>query len=437
MDPGWPSNPTNSLICVLCKAALPYHDSNPERFFRHLLADHCCFYNLNLMLEVSLAQPVFNKPGCGVAAAGSEPRSSAGVDSTPVWSEQQSTAEIFQKIEAGQAGETLQLQLSDLNRLLTPGGSGQLDQSLLHGWEQKVNQATSIKIESPVVLNPPGVENPNRHLVPDDLQLLIIQQNPERKIKFTFSQRLNTQMVVDDFILKKKKGPYLTKGGRSVNWKCTSDSCQYTAVSWEGGIQDGVKKHNHPAQPELYIKKQARVKIRESMTVQVQESATEERPVTNLVMDLVTETRPEQRDMIGSVDALKQAARRYNRKLQRRALAPPNQLQPAAAIVPISNLSNYEVVEEFPADYQFMLETDSELAGLQLELPVLNFLNSNHEQQQVTVEEAVDHPKPMEMSIEAVPGSEFKRRDDLEELLEASPIKDDVRDELSCDMTTK
>jgi len=50
-------NPSNSLICILCKSALPYHDRNPERFFRHLLADHCTYFNLNLLLQVSMVQP--------------------------------------------------------------------------------------------------------------------------------------------------------------------------------------------------------------------------------------------------------------------------------------------------------------------------------------------------------------------------------------------
>ena len=55
-DPGWPANPSNTLICILCKSAMPYHNRNPERFFRHLLADHCTYFNLNLLLEIGLMQ---------------------------------------------------------------------------------------------------------------------------------------------------------------------------------------------------------------------------------------------------------------------------------------------------------------------------------------------------------------------------------------------
>ena len=48
--------------------------------------------------------------------------------------------------------------------------------------------------------------NRNRFPVSEDLQQLILEANPGR-VKFTASQRLNTQLVLDEFVLKKKKGP--------------------------------------------------------------------------------------------------------------------------------------------------------------------------------------------------------------------------------------
>ena len=48
--------------------------------------------------------------------------------------------------------------------------------------------------------------NRNRFLVSEELQQLILDANPGR-VKFTASQRLNTQLVLDEFVLKKKKGP--------------------------------------------------------------------------------------------------------------------------------------------------------------------------------------------------------------------------------------
>ena len=60
MDPHWPSNPPLTVVCVLCKASIPFINGDAERFFRHLLADHCVYFNLNLLLEVSRQQPTLS-----------------------------------------------------------------------------------------------------------------------------------------------------------------------------------------------------------------------------------------------------------------------------------------------------------------------------------------------------------------------------------------
>ena len=52
--------------------------------------------------------------------------------------------------------------------------------------------------------------NRNLHLVPKDLQQLIVESNPGRA-KFTVSRSLNTQLVLDDYVLKKKLGPEVRK----------------------------------------------------------------------------------------------------------------------------------------------------------------------------------------------------------------------------------
>jgi len=307
-------------------------------------------------------------------------------------------------------------------------------------------------------------DNPNCHLVPDDLQMLIICENPTRGIKFTFSQRMNTQMVVDDYLLKKKKGPYLTRGGRMVNWKCTNDHCQYTAYTWEGQIQDMARQHNHPSQPELYAKKQARVKIRENMNREISITAQEENPINNVVMDVVTETNPEMRDMIGSIDSLKQAARRYNRKVLKESHQSyqPNLLQSDGLYLPDS-VYQHEVIGEFPANYQFPLEvsdqveyytdvstveTDTNVDTLgntvvtdtvepvtvavgtlsKVEVPSVSLYTS----EQVTVEEeigtVISEEAPTEQGIkdvtaEKVNKSEQFPNDDVEELLKPSPTE--------------
>ena len=65
--------------------------------------------------------------------------------------------------------------------------------------------------------------NRNLYLVPEDLQQLIVESNPGRA-KFTISQRLNTQLVWDDYVLKKKLGPEV----RKVSLICNIHSERFT-----------------------------------------------------------------------------------------------------------------------------------------------------------------------------------------------------------------
>ena len=53
----WPNNPPNAVVCILCKNVIPFARRDPEHFFRHLITNHCTYFNLNLLLEASLAQP--------------------------------------------------------------------------------------------------------------------------------------------------------------------------------------------------------------------------------------------------------------------------------------------------------------------------------------------------------------------------------------------
>ena len=39
-----------------------------------------------------------------------------------------------------------------------------------------------------------------------------------RSVHFTKSQRDNVQLVLDDYILKKKKGPFMSRGMQVINW---------------------------------------------------------------------------------------------------------------------------------------------------------------------------------------------------------------------------
>lgn len=498
-------NPPHTIICVLCKSAMPFYNRNPERFFRHLLADHCTYFNLNLLLEVSLLQPAVPNPGVGVSlpmsghnitalenqrqgSCSAEPDSTSPSDDplpSPVTVSGSSSLEstlsssvALPPVNEGSPEDdrnriaSLNPSIQDMgdfdlsyfisNIVDTDSLESQSAVSSISPHSVNVNAANSVTLEAgselssgsgagiffkpalPHVqadfssLDPISIvqkeprpkrtkqpsnslpENPNRHLVPEDLQGLIIRNNQSRSIKFTMSQRMNTQMVVDDYVLKKKKGPYSTRGGRVINWKCVNDTCQYTAVTWEGEIQDTSRQHNHPAQPELYIKKQARVKIRENI-VNEKIQMTEDRPMSNLVNEVVNDTNNDVRDMIGSVDALKQAARRFNRKLQNKdtkpspgqaTIAVSSKADPSSMIVGVEDLSRYEVVGEFPVDLQFSLDIPSAEAGA--EAPLVTIVK----------QEAV--------SGEA--GDTEAGTDNIEELLETSPTKQDlVADELISD----
>ena len=405
MDPGWPVNPVGSLICILCKSSMPYNNSGGvEKFFSHMENDHDTHFNIELLLKMSLMQPTnVRDEECLEASEGVEVRATAGVKNTrpneqrhrnhgelPLLDNQPFTPSVSKtslsvanNSESESAPMTfIPFQTMPKMSLIQPGFSSNLNQPMC---TMTIPDFSTMDPISFVKQEPPslhqevdstkghsGHSNSNPHLVPEDLQNLISKQNPSRNIKFTLSQRMNTQMVVDDYLLKKKKGPYLTKGGRVVNWKCINDNCQYTAVTMEGQIQDMARQHNHPSHPEEYFKKQVRAKIRESMNV-VKVEAND--PIANAVMEVVGDSVEDIWDKIGSVDAHKQAARRFNRKLQQASLSFPviqdfplnissqtNDMMftPATAediFVPNSVFERCEVVGEIPADFMLTVAT--------------------------------------------------------------------------------
>lgn len=99
------------------------------------------------------------------------------------------------------------------------------------------------------------------HLVPEELLKLIISSNPIAGYQVHLQPEAYTQLVMDDSIMKKKKGPYMSKGGRTCCWKCSHDFAPMGELLG-GAIQDS-KQHNSPTAWELYQEKQARFKLRE------------------------------------------------------------------------------------------------------------------------------------------------------------------------------
>jgi len=478
MDPGWPANPSNKLICILCKSAMPYHN-NSERFFRHLLADHCTYFNHNLLLEISLMQPHAVREERQSVAGRIERVAESVLDQVnvlPIKNERETSSSSLADPDSTSNKE------NSINLLANTSEENLLGNFNLEETCSTARQVSVNKNNQPV----PCLQDPGSKLLPFDLRMLIVRENPTRGIKFSFIQRTITQMVVDDYMLKKMKGPCLTKGGRVVNWKCTNDHCQYTAVTWEGQLQDTARQHNHPRQPELYVKKQARVKIRENMgrdILNLSNTTQEEKPVNNVVMDVVTETNPDMRNMIGSIDALKQAARRYNRKLHKESqqvYVPNLFVESDRLYLPDTVYQNYEVVGEFPTDYQFPLEVSDQVAhytevstvdidtpdtpsvtvetdtvepvtmhtvavetvsgGLFTDVEVDVLAGSVNNSEQVTLDEEtgamISEDTVVEKMIEdsttlKINEIEIFTKDDVEELLEPSPTKDSpLRDEL-------
>ena len=336
MDPGWPSRSnSHTILCLLCKSSIRFVNQDPEYFFRHLMLDHQVYFNHNLLMEVSLRGETAsssehdrhqNSSSSTTSSTPSEREASSAETSSIVSADQIQRNEQFNDLEyfdlsfltenINSKSEGINDESRFIKPVITPESANDPAPVIVTAASENNDDTRPVDSVSDPLSVKSNSGNSNRHLVPDDLKALIIEGNPERNIKFTLSQRMNTQMVVDDYVLKKKKGPNMSRGGRVINWKCVNDSCSFTAVTWESQLQDVQRKHNHPAQPELYIKKQARVKIRENIVSEMSNLYHEDRPVSNLVNDVVNETNADIRDMIGSVDALKQAARRFNRKLQ-------------------------------------------------------------------------------------------------------------------------
>ena len=157
------------------------------------------------------------------------------------------------------------------------------------------------------------------HLVPEDLKEKIISTNPQYDIKFILSQRHNTQMVIDGYILKKKKGPYVDRlNQRKINWKCVNDLCDYRVVTEEGGMKFTGSQHNHATQPDLIIKKEVRDHFRREIET-LSKSTTEEGQDLEQVLDgsisvYVEDVVKGSEDVWENIDAHKQAVRRMKRK---------------------------------------------------------------------------------------------------------------------------
>jgi len=169
-----------------------------------------------------------------------------------------------------------------------------------------------------VMMNGP----PTRNIVTEELQHRIVTNNQGRSVHFTKSQRDNVQLVLDDYILKKKKGPFMSRGMQVISWRCTAPGCPFTASTKEGSIVEGRKAHSHPARPDLVEKKEVYARVRQLVSLEentplsggtaaslVQEAVGDRQAPNDAIKQVIKDSE------VWSVLRSKiQAARRYRRR---------------------------------------------------------------------------------------------------------------------------
>ena len=96
-----------------------------------------------------------------------------------------------------------------------------------------------------------------KYLVPEELKNLIKMCNPQQNIEFVLSQRQNTQMILNNFLLRKRKGPMNQFRGRTIHWTCSQEGCSFTCTSVEGRLTNSRYTHNHTPQREQVRKRLA------------------------------------------------------------------------------------------------------------------------------------------------------------------------------------
>ena len=158
------------------------------------------------------------------------------------------------------------------------------------------------------------------HLVPVTLQNQIISSNPQHMIKFILSQRNNTQMVIDDFVLKKKKGPLQWRNMSKIYWACVIELCGYRCNTTDGHIEV-TGQHNHGPQPDLILKKEVRAHFKQEIGSLAMTSTGDGQDLGQ-VLDgtigaYVEDVVKGSEETWDNIDSHKQAVRRLKKKLMK------------------------------------------------------------------------------------------------------------------------
>ena len=111
-------------------------------------------------------------------------------------------------------------------------------------------------------LTEPQQPNLVKNPVPDDLKQKIITSNPNQSIEFIYSQRMNDQMVLNSYILKKKKGPIVKNNKRRMYWMCIAAGCPVRVTSMEGQLTYAFRGHNHLPEHADVLRRKHKAKLR-------------------------------------------------------------------------------------------------------------------------------------------------------------------------------
>lgn len=288
------------VSCVLCLRRFPGHEL--EQLTNHLVEAHNCTENLHLLTQMAVAAATSSHTEGGFYIK-SEPgqtepsymttqgmiKSDHSMTYTPCPPPTPSLSDnsmeswpSYNSYPSGYSSEELPGSLSTTpqsSSYASPQSSAYTSpetsdlyqdiselESLLSPFECSPRMASTpapppIPSPSPQLMVTPTLPfmsralNRNKYLVSQDLKHTIITTNPHHHIDFVNSQRRNTQMVLNGFLLKKTKGPNMTRAGRAVHWRCAKDGCRYTAHTVEGRLNIGKAIHDHPIPFDLVLSK--------------------------------------------------------------------------------------------------------------------------------------------------------------------------------------
>ena len=113
---------------------------------------------------------------------------------------------------------------------------------------------------------------------------------------------MNDQMLLDNNLLKKNKGPIERKKGLTINWHCITNNCYFRATTVDDDVERENGSHNHDPNKEEFVKREGRVKLKEAVTLS-------DAPLASVVLNVIAATDNDAYlTAHGSNEAMKQCA---------------------------------------------------------------------------------------------------------------------------------